>query len=180
MSIAQRRKNGKRLARVNMKYSKQDLLKRIRIFYRKHGRIPFKREFDSTVFRRRFGSWNNAILAAGFEPNSEYFAKRVPAKDGHICDSFSEKLIDDWLANHLISHQRNTRYPNTRMTADFFLPDHNIIIEFFGLKGVNSKYDDNLKRKMAIVRSNKWNLISLYKEDIQKKVFASKLANALF
>ena len=34
MSIAQRRKNGKRLARVNMKYSKQDLLKRIRIFYR--------------------------------------------------------------------------------------------------------------------------------------------------
>jgi hypothetical protein len=48
-------------------------------------------------YQQRFGSWNNAIRLAGFEPNSVIFSKKFLAKDGHVCDSYAEKIIDDWL-----------------------------------------------------------------------------------
>lgn len=43
----------------------------IQKFYKEHGRIPKRREMNSyaSVFRKTFGSWNNAIIEAGYEPN---------------------------------------------------------------------------------------------------------------
>ena len=78
--------------------SKEELYKQIKEFYKKNKRIPLKREFPHyDAIRARFGTWNKAIEAAGFEPNPVMFSKKFIAKDGHICDSFSEKIIDDWL-----------------------------------------------------------------------------------
>ncbi|MEX2054773.1 MAG: hypothetical protein WD972_01200, partial [Candidatus Andersenbacteria bacterium] len=123
-TIRERRAYGKRMSLINTKYTKQNLLKRIRDFYKEQGRIPLKREFNNfRLFSQHFGSWNKAIMAAGFEPNPEFFAKKEVARDGHVCDSFAEKIIDDWLSGHHITHQRNVRYPGTKMTADFFVED---------------------------------------------------------
>ena len=69
----------------------------IRSYFKEKGRIPAKRELvnamSSTI--RLFGTWNNAIRAAGFEPNRShddrmYKRTRTVAADGHVCDSVSE------------------------------------------------------------------------------------------
>jgi hypothetical protein len=39
--------------------------------------------------------------------------KKYIAKDGHKCDSFAEKIIDDWLYSNNVEHQRNIPYPNS-------------------------------------------------------------------
>ena len=147
-------------------YSSGDLLRKIRKFHTEHGRIPLKREFnDLRIYRIYFGSWNNAIIAAGFSPNPVLFAKKFVADDGHHCDSFSEKIIDDWLFRHNISHARHWKYGRTRMTADFFVGD-NTIVEFFGLAGVNRTYDRIISRKRAFISRNCLRLIELRPGDI--------------
>ncbi len=177
-SPAQRQAIGKRLQpfRLQQKKSKEILIEEIRNFYKEFGRIPLKKEFNSRrSFRTQFGTWNNAIIAAGFKPNPVFFAERVQAKDGHICDSFAERIIDDWLTANTINHERAVRYPKSKMTADFYIPIHQIYIEFFGLHGASKKYDANHDRKLNIAKDNRIKLICLYMDDILKKTFIQKL-----
>ena len=151
------------------KYSDEDLLNKVRIFYEKNGRIPLKKEFNEPkIYRDRFGSWNGAIKRAGFETNPVLFAKRHHARDGHVCDSFSEKIIDDWLAENKVAHKRNVRYGSAKANADFLLDD-GAIIEFFGLAGVQSKYDEIIAKKRTLARELSLTLIEIYPDDIFPK-----------
>ena len=87
------------------------------------------------------------------------------AKDGHICDSFAEKIIDDWLGDRDIEHKRHFKYGQTKFTADFFIkPD--LLIEFFGLSGVSRHYDGNIALKRALSKRLGLQLIELYPKDI--------------
>jgi len=85
----------------------------IKEFVAKNGRIPVKRELNVIYHpaRKYFGSWNKAIEDAGFESNPVLFAHHQLGKDGHICDSLAEKIIDDYLFDHSIEHQRCVTYP---------------------------------------------------------------------
>lgn len=62
-----------------MKTLEEKYIKIIQDFYKKHGRIPKRRELNnySSMFRKVFGSWNNAIKAAGYEPNTRH----LPSKE---------------------------------------------------------------------------------------------------
>lgn len=153
----------------------KELIQRIINFYAKRDRIPFKREFSSTYkeYRKRFGSWNNAIRSAGFEPNIVIFSKKFMAKDGHICDSFAEKIIDDWLSKHRINHKRNYPYGNTKMTADFAVG--NIRIEYFGLAGDDKLYDQTIQKKRNFCQKEKSKLLEIYPSDLFSKNFKSCL-----
>lgn len=72
----------------------KEVINEIKSFYKKNGRIPVKKEVRHySVARRFFGTWNNAIIAAGFKPNPVLFADRCIAKDGHMCDSIAEMII---------------------------------------------------------------------------------------
>jgi len=173
-----------RLARVNLSrywkkpYSKKELLDRIRKFYLKNGRIPLKREFNMyREYQQRFGSWNNAIKLAGFKPNQVIFSKKCIAKDGHACDSYAEKIIDDWLFEHRIPHERNLPYPNRKMTADFAIG--NVRIEYFGLRGLNKIYDRTIQIKRDICQEGKLKLIEIYPTDLFSKSFKSCLRRVL-
>ncbi len=148
------------------KYTREELLGRITTFYKDNGRIPLKREFNSfNAFKNEFGSWNKAIVDAGFDPNPVLFAKKFTAGDGHSCDSFTERIIDDWLIKNNIAHERHWHYGDTKMTADFFIQP-NIIIEFFGLAGVQKKYDAILEKKREFCIENNLRLIEIYPKDI--------------
>src|SRR3989338_241915 len=47
--------------------SKEKIIDHIKNFYTKNRRVPFKQEFKHAhAAHKRFGSWNNAIRAAGF------------------------------------------------------------------------------------------------------------------
>jgi len=148
-------------------YTEETLLKKIRDFYTTHGRIPLKREFNMYAeYRRRFGSWNNAIQLAGFEPNEVIFSRKFTAKDSHVCDSFAERIIDDWLSSHRIEHERNIPYGNTKMTADFGVG--NIRIEYFGLLGEVKGYDKIIQRKKDFCEATGLKLIEIYPRDLFK------------
>lgn len=148
------------------KYTKENLLEKIKDFHKRNGRMPLKREFNMHhEFKRHFKSWNSAIREAGFKPNPELFAHKFTAKDGHRCDSFTEKVIDDWLYRNKIPHQRNFPYQKTRMTADFLLPN-NRIVEFFGLAGEQKVYDKIISRKRDLAKRLHLHLIEVYPKDI--------------
>ena len=169
-------------ARKNLKpfqytkiYTKAGLIKEIKDFYKNNGRIPLKREFDRRIFRQYFGSWNNVIKISGFEPNPVLFSKKFIAIDGHSCDSFAEKIIDDWLSQYGIHHERNKRYPNSKMTADFAMGD--IRIEYFGLAGEIKKYDYHIFRKRNICINEGLSLIEIYPNDLLAKDYKVYLKN---
>ncbi len=147
-----------------------ELLQRIIDFYRRHKRIPLKREFNSTYreYKKRFGGWNTAIRLAGFKPNPVIFSYKFKSNDGHVCDSFAEKIIDDWFYSHNIIHEKNFRYGNTKMTADFIIqPD--IIVEFFGLAGAQKTYDKIIGIKRQYCKNYSLRLIEIYPKDIIPK-----------
>ena len=172
------------LARVNLAryqkrgFSREELLQKIREFYSRYGRIPLKREFNLyETYQRKFGSWNNAIRAAGFESNQVIFSKKFMAKDDHICDSFAEKIIDDWLSKNNVEHERNVLYSDRKMTADFAIG--NVRIEYFGLQGLNKIYDQIIKRKQKLCQREGLKLIEIYPSDLFSKNFKSCLRDIL-
>lgn len=116
------------------------------------------------AYLRLFGTWNNAIRMAGFEPNPVLFAKKFIAKDGHICDSLTERIIDDWLFKKNLKHKIHVPYPNSNMTADFVVGD--VYIEFFGLAGVVKKYDKLIKKKQMLCKKQNLTLIEIYPKDL--------------
>lgn len=145
---------------------RKGILKKIKIFYEAEGRIPTKKEKPGLARRTQavFGTWNKAIEAAGFEPNPVMFAKKYLANDGHKCDSFSEKIIDDWLYSNNIEHQRNIPYPNSPYTADFLV--NRKFVEFLGLNGELQEYDKNTKLKEKLAEKHKLKLIKIFPKDL--------------
>ncbi len=129
--------------------NEKEILDQIKKFYAEHGRIPLKREFNHYhAARNRFGNWNNAVRAAGYKPNPIMFADKCLATDGHICDSIAEKIIDDYLFEKEIEHERAVLYPEGIYTADFKIG--NKFIEYFGLAGEHQRYDELRKIKLRI------------------------------
>jgi hypothetical protein len=169
--------------RVAESYTSQQLVDIIKRTAKKLKRVPAKRELkqitDSCI--RVFGSWNNAIITAGFQPNrshSQRMYKRINTKalDGHLCDSVSEAIIDNWLSKNHISHKRGVSYPNTHHKADWvvLIGNKKIFVEYFGLANDSPRYDRAIKEKKKLCRKNKISLIAIYPQDIYPEEFLEK------
>lgn len=126
-----------------------------------------------------FGSWNQAVLAAGLVPNrshSQRMYKRANAKasDGHVCDSVSEAIIDNWLTAHNISHQKGGQYPGTNFKTDWMVGD--VFIEYFGLAKDSPRYDREIKKKRNFCHSRNIKLIEIYPHELYPSMtFEKKL-----
>jgi len=170
-------------------HSPEKLLDIIKTAVRKLGRIPARREIKGidSACRRVFGSWNNAVLAAGFTPNRSHdnrMYKRSNAKalDGHLCDSVSELLIDNWLHQNNIPHERNAHYPETHHKADWEIISKNqkIFIEYFGLANDSPRYDRAVRKKKELCRKYNLALIEIYSKDLYPiKYLDNKLRDKL-
>ena len=99
-----------------------------------------------------------------------YRRTRTKARDGHVCDSVSEALIDNWLHQHKISHARDAKYPTTKHRADWSIQDGKVFIEYFGLAKDSPRYDREVKIKKNLCRKNKIKLIEIYPSDLYPKV----------
>jgi len=162
-----------------IKISKKQIIDEIQSFYQENGRIPVKREYSHyNATRDRFGNWNNAIATAGFKPNPVLYAEKQVAKDGHRCDSFAEKIIDDLLFAKNIQHEREVFYPNSKKLKVDFVANGQWI-EFFGLAGEIKCYDDVIKRKLAIIKKHKISFIALYPKDIFPASRLDKIINTI-
>lgn len=150
---------------IDKTISKEEIIEQIIEFYKKYGRIPLKREFHRySAARERFGDWNNAIKVAGFKPNPVMFSDNCVANDGHSCDSVAEKMIDDYLYSQNIPHQRCIPYPESECTIDFKIGD--TFVEYFGLAGEHSRYDELRKIKQGLVRKFRLKLVEIYPKDL--------------
>lgn len=189
LKLGQLEENQKKSAQSRVIYSKEKIIKKIEKFTQKNNRIPTRREFsnsplypDYRTVRDFFETWNNAIEAAGYNPNVPLFSpnpsgKRLKSKDGHECNSISEVIIDDWLYENNISHQREVLYPEGRYKCDFVI--NNIFVEFFGLAGVKSiklGYKEIMEIKRELCKKHNITLVEFYQEDLFKldEVFEKK------
>ena len=147
-------------------FTPEVVLTAIKDFAKKNNRLPVKREMSRYYqpSRRLFGTWNEAIEAAGYQPNPVLFAKRQIANDGHVCDSLAEKIIDDWFYARNIRHEIHVKYPDTKFTADFIV--NGVVIEFFGLSGELKRYDKLMKDKLRMIQDRALKFISIYPKDI--------------
>ena len=177
-SIACRRKAEQR--------TPEELIKIIKETAKKLKRVPARRELEKIVKPciKIFGSWNNAVLAAGFIPNRSHdnrMYKRASAKalDGHLCDSVSELLIDNWFIKNKIKHERNISYPDTNHRADWaiFIEGHRIFIEYFGLANDSPRYDRAIKVKEILCKKQNISLMAIYPQDLYRGYLDINLKN---
>jgi hypothetical protein len=162
-------------------YEPEELLAIIKRAVKRMRRIPARRELGrgiNSACIQRFGSWNKAVLAAGFIPNRShdnrmYRRSSAKALDGHICDSVSELLIDNWLYKRKISHERDAHYPKTNCLADWAIvvKDRRMLVEYFGLARDSPRYDRTIKRKISLCLRSKIPLIAIYPTDLYPKNF---------
>ena len=140
-------------------------------------RVPVRLKQSAVRF---FTTWNAAIAAAGLNPNIKYMhKKRLMCRDGHIADSVSERTIDDWLFKAGVRHNRSKIYPGrTRLNCDFYLPDYDIWLEYFGLWRNYPAYDEVVKEKYDIARTHGLKLIGVT-SDMLYPVFSLNLNKIL-
>lgn len=77
-------------------------------------------------------------------------------------------MIDDWLYNNSIKHTPGKYIEFTsdeRMKADFYLPDYDIYIEYWGLDDPN--YLQRKKRKKHLYKRYRLNLLSINNSDLR-------------
>jgi DNA-directed RNA polymerase subunit RPC12/RpoP len=128
----------RRTSRENGWVTKPELLtKMLRDVILDIGMVPDHRQLSSlglpvyTTFYRAFGSWNDAVRAAGFEPNGGY-GKRQKAKCGHEVRSTAECAVCNWLFEQGIAHEYEPSYgDDVRWHADWKVGE--TLIEYWGL-----------------------------------------------
>lgn len=175
LELGRTEKAAKKSAKSRTFYSREKLIEKIKDFVQSEGRIPTKNEFvrnssypDYVTYRDYFGTWNNAIKAAGYIPNERwFFGEKIYAKDGHSCNSISEVIIDNWLFTNHIPHKREYLYPEGNYRCDFVV--NGIFIEFFGLVNapkVSSKYNQIISKKRKLCKKFRIPLIELFEKDL--------------
>ena len=162
-------------------YTPKELLSIIENTFKKLGRVPAKRELLGGTDKacvKSFGSWNNAVAATGLTPNRSHdnrMYKRSNAKslDGHLCDSISELLVDNWFHKNNILHERDAHYPETNHKTDWIIPTEGkkVFVEYFGLANDSPRYDRTIKEKRKLCQKNKISLITIYPRDLYPKNF---------
>jgi len=146
-------------------YTKEDVINGILNKYNETGRTPQRRDCLSRVVSaasRLFGTWNKAVKECGLKPNSSKYQKiRLKCLDGHMGDSISEKIVDDWFFNNGMAHERNKKYPNSNMNCDFYFTNLDLWVEYFGLLGECKEYDEIVSLKREIVKRNGLRFVEL-------------------
>jgi len=155
----------------SLPYTKDEVINMIVSIGKNTSKTPQKRDCETKLYHsavRFFGTWNKAMMACNLKPNhSKYQKTRLKCKDGHIADSISERTIDDWLFFHNIRHEKNKKYPNSKMDCDFYLVDYDLWVEYFGLFGGNIKeYNDTMETKKEIIKANKIKFVQLVPNDL--------------
>ena len=103
---------------------------------------------------------------ANFEANVEV-AKRLRTVDEVAVQSQGERRIGDWLAENEIAYEYDERITvagDFRMRPDFYLPEFDVYIEYWGMN--TPEYVANMKKKKFLYQRERKKLISLYPADM--------------
>jgi hypothetical protein len=93
---------------------------------------------------------------------------------GESVKSRAEKQIADYFAHNGIRYvyERKAQtnaiiFKRTFAHPDFYLPDYNVYVEYWGLLGASKEYERIMKWKMAQYHQNKIRFISLYHDNLR-------------
>lgn len=157
-------------------------------FVKENNRIPRYEEFNNSeypsfwCYQHRFGSWNNAVIHYGYEPNDSN--RKYILDDGEICASSYEFDISTWLKNSNIKYIRNVKYIDFidrykgKMDCDYVIPYNGTIwyVEMAGFLNERQKLSDaeimylrKLKYKIKLLKRQKLNYLIIYPSDIKSK-----------
>lgn len=101
-------------------------------------RDTMKKKISLHKCKKLFETYSIALIAAGLNP-AKTMRTRIVAKDGHLCDSYEESLVDNILYELNIKHDVHKKYPGSNYVCDFKVGE-NIYIEYTGFAGVKSDY----------------------------------------
>jgi hypothetical protein len=124
------------------------------------------------LYRSRFGSWNNAIRAAGLPENR----RKYRAKDKHLCDSKQEKMVDDFLFDHKIRHTLHPLYPRDpelnplrSLVADWRLDQFGVLVEYFGVLN-KPWYEERRRQKEKLAKKHGVRLVAVTPDDLRPEL----------
>ncbi len=110
--------------------------------------------FDEVYLERR--NWDTKVE----------LQKTIQARDGTLVQSDGERCIADWLAQNAIAYRYDERIrilDGYAIRPDFYLPEYDVYIEYWGMK--THDYKIGMLKKQKLYQQQGKRLISLYPED---------------
>lgn len=107
------------------------------------------------------------IIGSNFRRLNSNICNRYRTKDKHNVLSRAEIIIDNLLYDLGIKHEYEFRleFSGVILKPDWFLPDYNIIIEFWGMED-KENYLKNENKKLKIYAENRIACLSLNSDDL--------------
>ena len=110
-----------------------------------------------------------AVVLLFPRPRRSYGRPSVTLK-GEAVRSGAEKRIADWLFRHSVRYEYERPVFDPRGSCvgvpDFYLPDHGVFVEYWGLAGKDRGYEDRMARKTERYLRNGVRVVSLYPGDL--------------
>lgn len=174
--------------------SDEELLNDFLTVYKELGRLPYFREFNmyenmchGATYKKKFGSVENICKLLKIEynqlPDDNSSAGTVCLDiNNDPCKSLPEKIISDYLITNKVNFIKEYPYKNKisdvhyNTRFDWYLPDYDICIEYFGwfkekYIGVDNwvgKYSDKTLNKIKLCSENNVRLIPLFPTDYEE------------
>lgn len=160
------------IGNINIKYSDKDLIYYIQKFVKNNNKIPISRDFKKNpnypheiTYEVRFGSWNKAIEAAGFEPNiNSGYGLSTLANDNHLYRSRLEANFADKFLHNKYKYIIEPRYPKPyNKIYDWYISELDLYIELDG--GIRPEV---IKEKIEINKKLNRKLLVVIPKDLNK------------
>lgn len=126
------------------------------------------------LFLVKFAKW----------PTHKTYGIQSITSDGREVRSYSEKILADYFQEINLRYQYEPGLRGIYANPDFYLPDYDVYVEYWGLLEaddpyVKSKYENHMKRKMAMYYENKIKFISIYPKNLENLdwIFRKKFEN---
>lgn len=178
-----------------------ELLYDYKDLYNSLGRIPLANDIDNceelasfSTYIKRFKNYENIWQLCNIEESINILKKTTYGsicldKNGDICKSLAEMVITNLFIDNKIPFIKELNYKEIfpdysgkTLVMDWYLPNENIAIEYFGLyrkkqnTGIASSYRDKTKKKIEIFQKYNVPLIDLYQEDLNE-IYLSRVVN---
>jgi hypothetical protein len=126
-------------------------------------------------------------LKVGYGRNRNEYGKPSKTLRQEDVKSKREKRIADYFTENGIRYEYETvAWGNKRAfrrifaRPDYYLPDYDVYVEYWGLAGASRDYEENMRRKMAEYNQNGIKFISLFPEDLRTLTQLDSIFRARF
>lgn len=147
--------------KVNQHRYKEDVIDSIKDFIIKYKRIPSREEFNGKEFPffgailKKLGlkRWSDIfkeidLTGITYYADSKHGTGKIYIEEGIVYLSRQEYLIGMWLNKNKIEFEKEFPYGNCNYVFDFYLPEKDVYIEYYGLSHIK-EYKDRIEEKRS-------------------------------